>query len=1175
MTPNDDNNAIPEMGDGPGVVARPDAVNDAQEEYTPLGIRALAPIARKEGLSANFRRFLRFRGTEPGEYFELRALGIRAKTVDVRKIGGAYVADPDRAVALLEEADTNFNAQGIYVTLNRINPAIACRLPDGWHSVENGQMTKDHEIARRVAVLFDMDPDRPQGISATKAENLDAMRRAGTVYHALAQNVPEACLGLGMSGNGGQAYLAVDLDETRETDSLIASLLLAVDILYSDDRIHVDTSVGNAARICPAFGTKKRKGANHDERPHRSTWFACHDEVARLNESEVRALLETLESKITPQLRAAHEAREERRKQKNKTAKPQINSNTEPKSKHDFSELWDKINAYPIREVAEKLGIDPDNPICPWCNQGKENASQIAFGFDGNNLYKCQHGTCDSKSTNCVGLISKVVGGVDSIRGDREARVKVFEWIYTHLGIEVPRLRRLTAREVDLEQLERDTPLPDMGCDPDPDLEGSTEATAAEPTVEERHHLTDLGNAQRLIKRHGQDLRYIHAWAKWLVWNGTRWVTDDVGSVMRMAADTVRSIYGEAAAETDPQVRGGIASWAHTSEGAARLKAIVELGRSGASVAITHEKLDADPWLLNVLNGTIDLRTGELRSHRRQDLCTRIVPVAYDPEAKAPTWDKFLEKVQPDEAVRGYLARRMGYAATGLVREHVLWVDYGTGGNGKGTFDRAMMNVLGRYAVTIPSRVLMVSKNESHPTTITRLFGARYASCSETTEGRALDVQLVNNLTGGDEIVAHRMREDDWEWWPTHKLAVATNHKPRIKDTTNGIWRRVHLVPWTVTIPDEEQIKDLDGRLAEEASGILAWIVRGCAEWRKKGLAPPEQIVAATEAYRANEDIVGQFVADCVEPAVGERVTREAMRRAYEAWNKERGDDHPVGAQTFTEGLRKHVSEVKPWKSRGVKYRGWADVRLVTTDADDDDHGIDEAFLDGLVADAQTSTTDSDPAATVCHPTSDSFESSENAEYCEVADEHKAASEGGRWQMVAMKSPSPPQYINKLGDTDSGATICHPKTVPEDSAAKSSTYEVAHEVSVTGVSDDDTSLTAEEAREALTAALRSAGLADPLGTPIPLSDVPDWIAPAPGIYAAEVLGIDERTGTVDVSYIGRWGRARQRISGMPQKVADFLVASSKLHGGHVRLELRGDGQHIVWPMEVPMDGLAN
>jgi P4 family phage/plasmid primase-like protien len=1150
----------PKMSEGPGVEARPDAASETQEVHTPLGIRALAPIARKEGLSANFRRFLRFRGTEPGEYFELRALGIRAKTVDVRKIGGAYVADPDRAVALLEEADTSFNAQGIYVSLNRINPAIACRLPGGWHSVENGQMTKDHEIARRVAVLFDMDPDRPQGISATKAENLDALRRAGTVYHALAQNVPEKCLGLGMSGNGGQAYLAVDLDVTPETDSLIASLLQAVDILYSDDRIHVDTSVGNAARICPAFGTKKRKGANHDERPHRSTWFACHDEVTRLNESEVRALLETLESQITPQLRAAHEAREERRKQKNKTAKPQTNANTEQKSKNDFSELWDKVNAHQIREVAAKLGIDPDNPICPWCGQGRSNASQIQFGFKDTNLYKCLHGTCGSKSTNCVGLISKVVGGVDSVRGDREARTKVLDWVHTHLGIDVPKLRRLTAREVDLEQLERDTPLPDMGCDPDPGLE-----LGAEPNVEtERHHLTDLGNAQRLIRRHGQDLRYIHAWGKWLVWSGTRWVTDDVGSVMRMAADTVRSIYAEAAAEADPQVRGGIAAWAHTSEAAARIKAMVELARSDQAVAITHEALDADPWLLNVLNGTIDLRMGTLREHRREDLITKLAPVAYGPNAKAPTWERFLERVQPDPEIRAYLGRRAGYGATGIIREHVLYIDYGTGANGKTTWDITLQTVLGDYAVTLPATALIARKGDAHPTELTILFGARYASAAETEAGRGLNVALVKGLTGNDPIVARKMREDFWRFQPTHKLCLATNHKPRISDPGNGIWRRVHLVPWSVTIPEAEQDKALIGKLAEEAPGILAWIVRGCADWRSQGLRPPEAIMAATQAYRDAEDIIGTLLAECVEAAPGERVTREAMREVYESWSRDRGDTHILGSRQFTEGLREHgIVEATPWKSGGRKYRGWADVRLVRHD----DDSVTDEYLEGLLGGDGVPKSDAETGATICHPDSELRKSSSRIEICEVADERSDPLQSGRWQQVAAKTVSPAKCIKKPADSVLGATICHPKTDPEDSCVKSSTYEVADEASAKPT-DDNTSLTAEEAREALSAALRSAGLADAPGIPVPLSDVPDWLAPAPGIYAAEVLGINEMTGTVDVSYVGRWGRARQRITGLPERTIGFLGASSMLHNGKVRLELRQSGQHIVWPMEI-------
>jgi putative DNA primase/helicase len=401
-------------------------------------------------------------------------------------------------------------------------------------------------------------------------------------------------------------------------------------------------------------------------------------------------------------------------------------------------------------------------------------------------------------------------------------------------------------------------------------------------------NLTDLGNAARLVHRHGRNLRYCWLWRKWLVWDGKRWVKDDTGEVYRLAKDTVASIYREAAAAPDDEDRKAVAKHAMRSEAGARIKEMVDLTRS--DVPVMPDELDASPDLLNTESGTIELRTGELREHRREDLITKLAPVEYRPDATAPAWDAFLERVLPGEELRRFVRRASGYSATGDTSEQCMFINHGGGANGKSTFQEAIAAALGDYAMRAPTEMLLTKRSGGIPNDIARLKGSRFVASSETEEGRRLAESLIKDLTGQDTVTARFLWTELFEFTPTHKLWLSTNHKPEIRGTDNAIWRRIRLIPWSVTIPPAEQNKKLPATLRRELAGILAWIVRGCLEWRREGLQAPDEVRRATGQYRAEMDVLAGFLAECCELDTGHWEYAKDLYECYKRWCDENGE---------------------------------------------------------------------------------------------------------------------------------------------------------------------------------------------------------------------------------------------------------------------------------------------
>lgn len=421
-------------------------------------------------------------------------------------------------------------------------------------------------------------------------------------------------------------------------------------------------------------------------------------------------------------------------------------------------------------------------------------------------------------------------------------------------------------------------------------------------------HQSDLGNAERLVDLRGRDLRYVHSAGNWLVWDGTRWAADTTGEVERRAAATVRTIYREAERADNVDEREELAKHAIRSESRARIDGMIALARSRHPIPIEAGALDANPWLLNVANGTIDLRRGTRQPHRREDLITKLAPVAYVPEATAPLWNGFLEEVIPDPETRAFLQRAAGYSLTGSTREQVILILFGSGQNGKTTFLEATHAVLGDYAIQADVELLLDRRNHGIPNDVARLRGARFVGAVESGEGRRLDETLVKRLTGGDTVTARFLHQEFFEFRMVGKLWLATNHRPTIRGTDDAIWRRIRLVPFTIKVPDSEVDRELGEKLAAEASGILNWFIEGCLEWQRIGLGSPGAITAATAEYRSAEDLTGAFLAECCVTGSEYQVSSGDLFRAYRAWCDASGE-RPLNQSDFGSRLTGHGFE--------------------------------------------------------------------------------------------------------------------------------------------------------------------------------------------------------------------------------------------------------------------------
>jgi putative DNA primase/helicase len=444
---------------------------------------------------------------------------------------------------------------------------------------------------------------------------------------------------------------------------------------------------------------------------------------------------------------------------------------------------------------------------------------------------------------------------------------------------------------------------------------------------------TDLGNAKRLVKLFGKDIRYCHLWGQWLVWSGTRWQPDATGEIQRMAKKTALSIYDEVAKGKTKDDRERMAAWGTKSESERAITAMIRLAQSELGIAITPAELDANHYQLNCLNGTVDLRTGKLHRHRRKDLISKLAPVRFDTKANNYTWHKVLnDATGNDPELQELLQRAFGYSITGDTSEEVLFLIHGPAATSKSTIVEAIKATLGDYARTADFETFIKRRDVGGPRNdIACLAGNRLVISSEVDEGKQLAEGLVKMVTGGDTITARKLYHESFEFKPTFKLVLVTNHAPKIDPDDDAMWRRIHVIPMVCQVPKELRDPKVKAHLTNPAiagPAILQWLLKGCLDWQRDGLKIPVVVQQATDEYRASQDSFGDFVADCCVLETNAWASSEALRSAFKTWSIEhegRLNGHGLTDQAFAKKLKRF--ECTSRKSTGG-VRGWRGIRL-------------------------------------------------------------------------------------------------------------------------------------------------------------------------------------------------------------------------------------------------------
>ncbi len=429
--------------------------------------------------------------------------------------------------------------------------------------------------------------------------------------------------------------------------------------------------------------------------------------------------------------------------------------------------------------------------------------------------------------------------------------------------------------------------------------------------------LTDLGNAERLASLYESVLRFSSN-GEWLVWDGARWRRNPEGA-RRLAAQSARAIRSEAEA-AQGQISEALRKHANRSEAKERIGASLDLAKLLGHIQCQASDLDGRDLELNLLTGTVDLPTGTLKPHDARAMHTRLSPIVFDPTATCRVFDTFLEETFAGDAeMLKYIQRLFGYCLTGSTKEQVFFLLHGGGANGKSTLVNVLMNLLGEYASQLPTETLLKQNSRSQTNDLARLEGVRVAAASEFTAGRSLDEALIKQLTGGERVTVRALYRDFIEFEPKFKILISSNYLPEITGFDQGIWRRVHLIPFAVTVPESSRDGDLGDKLRAELPGILNWALTGASAWHASGLQPPPSVRAAVDNFRQSMDSVGMFFSEMCEAGDKFHSTNQVLWTGYETWCDDTGRVAVSKSKLFAELKRIGFEPMRTSDSRGYK----------------------------------------------------------------------------------------------------------------------------------------------------------------------------------------------------------------------------------------------------------------
>jgi P4 family phage/plasmid primase-like protien len=826
---------------------------------------------------------------EDGDTIEVRCLDCKEnRQQDIREgsIRGGFFNNRDLAAAAI--ASMSGRCMGVYIIPNQITDELLARFPENTLTAwKEGDGTGDGDVTARRWLLIDCDFERTAKISSTDAQHQQALDKAAIIKTYLIDTLgfpPDSIISAD-SGNGAHLMVRVDVPLNKEGDELILDSLKVLESLFGDgvdDRgkkkgVHIDLKVFNRARIWKTYGSLAAKGNNTTERPHRIAGvLSGPQKVVAASFELLRKLAELKPEESKPQ-RPQSTAEHRTYGEKLDLTKWLTDHGINYKQKAD----WEGWHMY-----------QPDHCIF---DQTHVNSQTMFMQNDqGAIKYDCKHNSCAGKTWH-----------------------DVWQTIDPH-----------TYDFLKKRQPQYTPPSSSSG-----DGHGDPADIGFIPTEYAIDHITtDMGNAERFIRQHGDTVRYNAKRKMWLIWQGTHWAWDDGVLILKKAQETVKSVYAEAAAQNDFKARQVLATWAKSSESNMRISAM--LSQAKAHVTVEIADLDRDGLLYNCLNGTIDLRTGQLREPRQEDLITVCVPIRYDPDAQCPKWDWFMDFITVgDTELKRYLKRAVGYTITGETKEQVFFDCYGKEGlNGKTTFLNIVGSLAGDYGRSVPIDLFLHNNRsnaaQGHTESLANVQGKRFIMPSELEIRARLAMGLLKTLTGQDkDVAASHKGEKEINFKPICKIWIFGNHKPIVTDTGNSFWRRLKLIPFNNAIDEDKKDKNLPDDLQRELSGVLNWAISGCLEWQQEnGFGECKLIISATQKYREESDELKAFIDDAAEIDRENEdyfTTKKALKEAYGQWCEENGR-YPLRSSEFIEQLRaKGIIEGKR-----NNQRGWLGIKI-------------------------------------------------------------------------------------------------------------------------------------------------------------------------------------------------------------------------------------------------------